>query len=509
MKVHYYSTFMVILLAVAFIAAAVGFVCVDSWNYLEMAQSLRAGHGCDVDGQYFGIFPCGYPMVIALTAPSANIVALLVSSKFTNFFLLAAGFLLLAKEVRNVFVVTVIFLNPLTLYIYQWTWSENLFLFACCGVIFSIARLARDDSKYLDLVLLTIFLLIGCLSRYVFGPFAVVIFLAIGITYGLRLALRVLPSFVVAALVFLAYQQLNIALTGYGTGMARIPAPETLFYLSLQFAKTLGYDLLIVAAAILAFLLLSTKRVCFSNRSDALIAARGIYTFLFLIGVGYLLLAFLFRVFFKYDMYDERTIGYGIVFIGAALTGWFVRARSEPCYPVLPLLLYGLFLVPFTQIVWTPDALTSIFDRTYKSPAQAIAEYHSPLKNAQVVFSFVIPQVLPYVSERESLYYGKRVEVISLDADLDLYPETLPQLLDDIRKHSNQACVFDFTPFESREEFSAYLEEGLPIGFDSSDSRGLIIKPGFDQSLKVYMLRVFRAGRYVSCADVLRESHAG
>jgi hypothetical protein len=146
-KTGYYLSALLILLVVAALAAAFGFIEPDSWAYLHMAQAVRHGQGCAMDGEYFAAFPCGYPLAIALTAPSADIANMVTSSKVTNFLLLATSFLLLAKEIR-IPVATFVIFNPVTFHLYYWTLSENLFLFAYCGVYFAVARLARGETIY-------------------------------------------------------------------------------------------------------------------------------------------------------------------------------------------------------------------------------------------------------------------------------------------------------------------------------------------------------------------------
>ncbi len=89
----YILAIFVVLAISAMLASAFGFLTVDSWNYLSLAQSIRDGNGCTVDGSYFAIFPCGYPLAIALTAPSHDIASLMMSSKLTNLVLSLAGFL--------------------------------------------------------------------------------------------------------------------------------------------------------------------------------------------------------------------------------------------------------------------------------------------------------------------------------------------------------------------------------------------------------------------------------
>ena len=96
--------------------------------------------------------------------------------------------------------------------------------------------------------------MVGCLSRYFYGPFAVIIFIALWLTYGRKVALKTLPAFFMAGVFYIAYQKYNIVLTGYGTGMPRIPARESLFLLNLVFLKALILQILYAICFLLVFL---------------------------------------------------------------------------------------------------------------------------------------------------------------------------------------------------------------------------------------------------------------
>ena len=56
----------------AVLAALFGYISVDSWYYMLLAQALRHGQGCSLHGEYSAVYPCGYPAVLALTAPVAS-----------------------------------------------------------------------------------------------------------------------------------------------------------------------------------------------------------------------------------------------------------------------------------------------------------------------------------------------------------------------------------------------------------------------------------------------------
>lgn len=504
-RVLCYLTVILILLLTGLLAAAFGFITPDSWKYLHVAQALRQGHGCSLSGEYFAVFPCGYPMAIALSAPSADIGSLLVGSKLVNFLLLSGGFLLLADALRNLPAAALAVLNPLTLHLYRYTWSENLFLFACCGTLFCVARLARHERGYGYAVLLTLFLLIGCLSRYFFGPFAAVLFLATWLAFGRRVALKSLPAFLVAGAFFFGYYSFNAAVTGYGSGLERIPAPESLAYLSLVFAQALAKNALAVAASFLVFLALSFRAVRFAGSSGE--PADRACLFLLLCGIGYLLVAYGLRVSTQFDLFGSRTLGYGVVFVMAALAGLWLRNREQDRQPVIGLLACGLFSILVLHGSLLPQALQALRSGTFQAPWAGLADYRlRPATDARVVFVFGVPSLGPNVVADVYLYYGDGVKLLLPGMAPYERRESLPQFLARVQMHADQRCVLDFTPFPSRAAFDAALSGSYVVDWNFRKSLlapEKVYQPSVDPELRDYLLEVFRPARLVDCRDLL------
>lgn len=504
-RVFCYLTVILILLLTALLAAAFGFITPDSWKYLHMAQALRQGQGCSLAGEYFAVFPCGYPMAIALSAPSADIGSLLLGSKLANFLLLSGGFLLLADALRNLPVAALVMLNPVTLHLYRHTWSENLFLFACCGTLFCVARLARRARGYGYALLLGLFLLIGCLSRYFFGPFAVVLFLATWLAFGRRVALKSLPAFLVAGSFFLAYHSFNAAVTGYGSGLERIPAPESLAFLSLVFVQALVKNALSVAASFLVFLALSFRALRFAG--DSREPADRACLFLLFCGIGYLLVAYGLRVSTQFDLFGSRTLGYGVVFVMAALAGLWLRNRERDRQPVIGLLACGLFSVLLLHGSLLPQALQALRSGTFRAPWEGLADYRiRPATDARVVFVFGAPPLGANMVADVYLYYGEGVKVLAPGMAPYAKRESLPQFLSRVQMHADQRCVLDFTPFPSRAAFDAFLSERFVVDWDFRKSLFAperVYQPIFDPELRSYLLEVFRPARLVDCRDLL------
>ena len=111
-------------------ATLFGFVSPDSWDYVRLTESLVAVNFCKIDEKYFVVFPCGYPIALALTSFSQEPSTIIIISKFTNAGLLLASFLCFRQLFsQRQFFSALIIVAPSTISISHYTWSENLFLF--------------------------------------------------------------------------------------------------------------------------------------------------------------------------------------------------------------------------------------------------------------------------------------------------------------------------------------------------------------------------------------------
>jgi hypothetical protein len=507
----------VYLAAAAFVALVMtafailfGYLSPDSWFYIMIAQGLRQGHGCAMHGDYLGVYPCGYPAALALTAPAADYATLMVSSKFTNLMLLAGSFWLTWKASRNVLVATVVTLNPVTLFIALHTWSENLELFCICGVFYALARL-NDDPHWRNQVLLGLFLAAGCFTRYFFGPFAFLLFVAAWLTYGrghgLRAwAIRVLPPFAAAGLAYLGYQGFNLLMTGYPTGMPRAPAPETLYYLTRTFLDVARYDSwnLLVALAILLVLAWPSTRF---SREKAEPARHAAAMLILYAGLAFTGLAFVLRVRTFFDPFDTRTIGFGLVFIAAGLVGRFVRLKDEVKWPSWAALAAGLFSAFYADDSSIPDTLPNLTNGQWAFAAGHLPDLldHGPKYQVMVTFDLPpLPSRFWNVERVRQVYYGDTT-LISTALAPDITPDTPKTLLAKLDIVGNQTCAFDFTAFPTLDDFKAYLNSTTPVDetFTLFGTPKVTAKPIWDPSLQRYLLAIVQPGKRVPCADIL------
>lgn len=495
----------VALLTTAF-AIVFGYLSPDSWFYIMIAEGLRHGHGCAMHGAYLGVYPCGYPAALALTAPAADHATFMVSSKITNLLLLTGSFVFTWKASRNILVASLVTLNPITLLIAMYTWSENLELFCICGVFFALARLNEETHPWRDHVLLGLFLTIGCFTRYFFGPFAFLLFLATWLAYGRRLALRALPAFAAAGIAYLAYQGFNLMMTGYPTGMPRVPAPETPYYLIKSFAVAFWHDAwnALVAAALLLGLAWPLTRY---SREKAEPSRHAASTLILSAGVAFVGLAFVLRARTLFDPFDTRTTGFGIVFILAGLAGRFVRLKDDAKWPVWAVLASGLFSAVYADDSSIPDALPTLTNGQWTFAAAHVPDllYHGPKTDVMVSFDIPpLPDRFWNVERVKQVYYGD-ITLISPALAPDITPDTPKTFLAKLDIVGPRTCYFDFTPYATRADFQAYL--GSRTQVDESFSLGreptLTFKPNWNPALQRYLLAVVQPGKLVPCAYIL------
>lgn len=483
-------------------ASLFGFLTFDSWYYLHLAKSIRLGHGCTVEGTYFAVFPCGYSVAIALTAQSLDMSSLIVSSKVMNLILLLLSFFFLTKTFENILVPLLVIVNPFTLELYEYTWSENLFLAASCASFFIIASMARSDSSRWNSLALACALIVGCSSRYFFGLFSVTIFIATWMTYGKTAALRSLPSFVAAAIFYIAYQKFNVLMTGFSTGMPRIAAPESFVFLLFRFVRQLLREMVIWGVLLLPFLwaLSRTRRWATASSRPANVDSQAC-KLLALCGVGYLLLSFFVRTLTQYDIFPPRLISYGLIFASAALVGITTRARKN-FYPAIPVLVYGAFCLLASQAEVITALASTIVSHRYVSPADAIARYRQQGVNADVIVEIMAPPIGPTIDPFPLLYYPQGAKIILIERAPYALPDTVNDLRNKVGKVHPQSCLLDFTPFQTRQDFDEFLNASFPIGFSFHSFTRMptvVERERLDPAMRALLSTTFQPRQYVRC----------
>ncbi len=503
-----------LLAVMALMAVLFGYISVDSWYYMLLAQALRQGQGCSLHGEYSAVYPCGYPAVLALTAPVATPAGMMITSKVTNLILLAASFWFIFRASRHVFMAALVVLNPVALIIGMYTWSENLLLFCFSGTAFAISQIHADNRKWASYVLLTGLLILGCSARYVFGPFAFLLFLCVWPAFGRQTALRVLPCFCIAGLAFVAWQVFNHELTGFTTGMPRVAAPEAPLLLIRQFLIAIGVNGLGVLIA--AFLLtgISFRQL---SRVRAGEGARPVALFITLAGISFLALAFALRLRTQFDPYNTRTIGYGIVLTIAGLIGLFVHirrqdgmARPATPWPVLAMCAAAIFSLAYADNGALVQSIADSFDE-FQFPASSLAALKSarPPADAVVYFQLPVPGLdSANVDNIGEIYYGRNVTLLTPAQGEDGLPETPAALMHQLGGLTNKRCYFDFTPFATKADFQTYLGGSTLIDRRLvNGSWQNVERPNLEPHMQAWLARIFQPGRLVPCHDIL--THAG
>lgn len=508
-------------------AIVFGYLSPDSWFYMLIAEGLRHGKGCAMHGAYLGVYPCGYPLALALTAPAADHATLMVSSKITNLLLLTGTFWFTWKASRNILVATTLALNPITLLIALYTWSENLELFCTCGVFYAVARLndaeasrvkgprpfdwRRDTLPFFQhdwksQVLLGAFLTLGCFTRYFFGPFAFLLFVATWLSYGRTVALRALPAFAVAAIFYAGYQGFNLVMTGYTTGMPRVPAPESAYYIVKTFIGAFQHDGWHAVKAAVILLVLGWPLISFS-RARAVKDRHAAAMLILYAGIAFISLAFVLRARTLFDPFDTRTIGFGIAFATAGLVGRFVRLKDDARWPAWAILASGLFSAVYADDSSIPFALNTIPAKQWAFAAGHVPDFLYKGQRPGVMVTFDIP-VMPArfwnVEVIKQVYYGD-ITLISPALAPDITPDTPKTFLAKLDIVGARTCAFDFTAFPTLADFKAYL--GSTTQVDESFSPGktptITSRPNWDPALQRYLLAVVQPGKRVPCADIM------
>lgn len=494
----------------AVLAALFGYISVDSWYYMLLAQALRHGQGCSLHGEYSAVYPCGYPALLALTAPVATPAVMMISSKVTNLILLAASFWFILKASRHVFMAALVVLNPVTLIIGMYTWSENLWLFCFCGVVFALSLTHADPRKWTPYLLLTGFLILGCSARYIFGPFAFLLFLCVWPAFGRQLALRVFPSFCIAGLVFIIWQVFNHELTGFATGMPRVPAPEAPLLLVRQFLIALGVNGLGVVIAALLLTGISIRQLSRVRRGAG---ARPAALFMTLAGLSFLILAFTLRLRTQFDPYNTRTIGYGIVLVVAGLVGLFVHVRKQAgmarpviLWPVLAMCAAALFSLAYADNGALIQSITDSFDEFQFPPASlATLKSAGPQADTVVYFQLPVPGMdSANVDNIGEIYYGPDVTLLTPAQGEDGLPESPAALLHQLDGLADQRCYFDFLPFATAADFQTYLAGSTLI--DRRLIKGswqAVERPYLEPHMRTWLAAVFQPGKRVPCRTIL------
>ncbi len=467
-----------------------GFVSPDSWTYLMMAESVRSIESCSISGEYVAYHPCGYPALIALASVLTGGDLHLAAKALNALFLAGSGWMVYRASNNAVFGFLYA-VNPIALAIAHYTWSENAFLAATAMVFLALVRMASTKGSVTYHGLLIAGLLLGVSSRYYFAPYALLVFIVAWAIFGTALAKRVFPWFCVAAAVFLGNLALNWKLTGHPTGLDRIPPPETITFLGFSYigyltegsAKFLMGTAFLVALAVYGYI----RRRHIAAESAAAAPA---YRFMVWLGLSYLFLALILRLITQYDIYDERTVGLGLVFILSAVLGKALAQAGKPVLTTLAVALTAALSLLTSHAQLYSDMLKG-HGRAYLGDgfAAAVATYDAPflLQPGDIVLPFQLPEPKWSVAAHPTLYYPEGVRPIYIKTAPYFTRETDDELRARLQDYGER-CYFDFYNVGNAEELQALLNARFPV----DAFPGLYGAPKVKASEPAYDLKVAR-----------------
>jgi hypothetical protein len=213
-----------------------GSLTTDSCFYLGLAQNLIDGEGFYIasytgEGErvWFSLWPFGYPVLIYGIAYLTGLTVFW-ASKILNIILFGSALIIvkfLFRERAHIYGAVLLF-TPF-LEIFSHTWSETLFIVSILWLGYASVSFDSGSNRFASVQLVFASVLLF-LSRYI-GAFAIVI-LSIGAIYYLiqkdyRRFVRLSGIIIIVSVFILIYLYMNISLSGYTTGMERIPAPES------------------------------------------------------------------------------------------------------------------------------------------------------------------------------------------------------------------------------------------------------------------------------------------
>lgn len=423
------------------IAAYLGFLAPDSISYLRIAQSLLEGRGCSIQGEYVAIWPCGYPAMIALFGLfSHDYLSLILASKAANLFLIVGGMFLLNSVIRDYRMVLLSTVNPIAWTVSYWTISENLAFFALFGIVAATKKLhaavSADKNGYAGAAgwsaAILVFVVIGFLARYFFATFATVLYAATLFAYGRRTAIAALPAYALAAALFLILMRYNSHATGFGTGMPRMPAPEStrllVIYSCLQSVR-------VILMMLPVFVILWPEVFSFFSRRRTTAGVGGpaprspLASFLIISGAGYVALQFLIRFFFAYDLFTFRLIGPGFVLLASGLAQATLAGDLSPTHarwfgPSAKVAVLAVYSSIVSQTLVPLGAILADWRSGGVAARELLLTAQAPPTSAGVVFALYRTTLSPALSSPDELYYGAGKTIVYPQYGPEAPPDT-------------------------------------------------------------------------------------
>ncbi len=461
-------------------ALAIGFLSPDSVNYLIMADIGNAGALCSKNGEFYGVFACGYPAFIKLFSYITNDNLFLASKLFNAFALLCFYFIFVKIFASRKLALLAVFV-PFNLYVATYTWSENAVLLSLSLYLCALHRIkSTQKTTITTLLIVFISIIIGCFSRFSFAPFSVVIFICSYFVVG-RHTLKLLIPFALCGFIFVAYK---VFAASYD--MERIAAPESFTVLVSAFALGLTKMLIAFGLFLLPLLIVKYKKIeivsifKFTKPSWAL--------FFVSMGIGYLIICFLMRSLIQYDLFSIRLVGFGLslICIGFLI---FWKNEIDRLNAVWVVSMIAISFVASSVVV--PNKLKQIAVLGMVDQG-AVNSYIHFQQNARGKI------VIPIGQEHKTFPFGPYVAISEFNSN---YPsarfQRIPMMpyakkknvAEFIASLDGQDCEFWFSPSLTQEQLINYLAKEYKVAHNKYVN-------AVSDELREYVLDKYRTKNY-------------
>lgn len=472
----------------AWLAAHFGWLNVDAWNYLALAENLAAGDGLSIrpdwGHDYWAIFPGGYPLLLVITQ-SLLPVDMLAASKILNGLLTLTAIFCASRFARIPLLVSAaVFFSAAWLEVASYSWSENMFVCFMLVALLSMDRyLSSGLWRWLGLYVLALVLTVS--SRYIAG-FYLVAYVAMLVWYarsasGSRVV-SVIGATVVAAFFFVGYLLVNRHITGHLTGFGRAHANETVWFLLSHFLSqsVITGGLLVVAGGVVLLVSRRAQRFAVSDTNPAAMA-------MVIGGVLYLALLFALRMHSRFELFGNRMVMPGLLLLVLAALShlyaclparrerpWLMRALFLLCVLANTAFLYRDVIV--SPQLWHTDSYKAAMAR-YDASFGALPEGTAVIEPSYPVSGWRLDS---------PAFTSKRLFLVQVQD----YPFELPAykaFLRELHYHGTKPkYVFDFEAIATIEELERVLKERCA-----------------DPALASWIKAHFSPKRFVTCHDCL------
>ncbi len=480
------AAFAMMLLAMHF-----GWMNVDGWNYIALADNLRAGHGLCIrpgwGNVYWAVFPAGYPALLALFTTLIPINTI-IASKCINALLLVACAVMASQLARIPLLLSaMLFLTQPWLEIASNSWSENLFIAA---LLLSFLALFRylESGRIGWLYSYGAALLVLVSSRYIGGfyltGYLVVIVLSRRGSGRLRPVMALMATMAAGAF-FAGYLAYNIHMTGYPTGIRRTPASEPFAVLLEAF--------LLQALVSSALLLLSPLLLLVSKKDSAMSADPAWSGFtrrnarcLMIAGGWYLLLLFMLRMHSHFELFGNRMVLPGLVLIALGVLGraYALLEHKPALNHARNYIVFMVLAVANMALLYKP-MLADSARMQQEGLGKSMARYAMLYGSLPEGTALIVPAYLLSGWQIDSpAFTSDRIFVVQIQ-DYQFKLDGYREFLHELRYHGGAPkYIFDFNEFAAIEELEKELAER-----------------GADPALAQWIKAHFAPNQFVECYD--------